>query len=225
MNKVVKILWVAAICATLTWTAGCAKKAVRYSGFMTDYPKFKTGPEGGLDWVYLRKDVDFSSYNKLMLDFVQFWFKDGTHYKGIHIQELNDLASSFHKAMHEALEDTYPLVDEPGPDVLRIRFAITDVVATRPDLNTITAVASPDSADESVKKGVTGTHTYVGEASMEAELLDSLTSERLGAGIDRKAGSKDKVGTGIQKWEDAKDAFDYWARRLRLWLDEVHGKK
>ncbi len=31
-------------------------------------------------------------------------------------------------------EGAYPLVDKPGPDVLRIRFAITDIVPSKPAL-------------------------------------------------------------------------------------------
>jgi hypothetical protein len=211
------------VCVTLGMMIGCGAK-VKHSGFLKDYPDFKPGPEGGLNWVYLKKDVDFGKYNKVMIDFVQFWFKDGTNYKGIHIQELNELADAFNKAMTDALEDAYPLVDEPGPDVLRIRFAVTDVVPSRPALNTITAITPAGLAVSTAKKGVRGTHTFVGEASMEAEVLDSQTSERLGAAIDRKAAAKYKVVKGMSKWGQAEDVFNFWAKRLRKWLDEVHGK-
>jgi hypothetical protein len=60
---------------------------------------------------------------------------------------------------------------------------------------------------------------------MEAEFLDSQTNERLGAAIDTKAGEKYKVVKGMDKWGHAKDAFNFWAKRLRIWLDEVHGRQ
>jgi hypothetical protein len=206
----------------LSMNMGCAAK-VKHSGFLKDYPEFEQGPAGGVDLIYLKEGVDFKQYDKVMMDFVQFWFKDGTEYKGIHIHELNELAAAFNKAMADVLKDAYPIVDDPGPDVLRIRFAITDVIPSRPALNTITAVTPVGLALSTVKKGVTGTHTFVGEASMEAELLDSLTNERLGAAIDRKAAGKYKIVKGMTKWGHAKDAFNFWAKRLRKWLDEVHG--
>lgn len=211
------------VCVTLTMMMGCGAN-VRHSGFLKDYPDFKRGREGGLNWVYLKGDVDFGKYNKVMMDFVQFWFKDGTNYKGIHIQELNELADAFNRAMIDALEDAYPLVDEPGPDVLRIRFAITDVVPNRPALNTINAITPEGLTVSTVKKGLTDSHTFVGEASMEAEVLDSQTGERLGAAIDRKAAAKYKVTDGMSEWEQAEEVFNFWAKRLRKWLDEVHGK-
>ncbi|OEU44504.1 MAG: hypothetical protein BBJ60_11615 [Desulfobacterales bacterium S7086C20] len=223
MKNILRMILVVMIGFALSMNMGCAAK-VKHSGFLKDYPEFEQGPAGGVDLIYLKEGVDFKKYDKVMMDFVQFWFKDGTEYKGIHIHELNELAAAFNKAMADALKDAYPMVDDPGPDVLRIRFAITDVIPSRPALNTITAVTPVGLALSTVKKGVTGTHTFVGEASMEAELLDSLTNERLGAAIDRKAAGKYKIVKGMTKWGHAKDAFGFWAKRLRKWLDEVHGK-
>ena len=223
MKNILRMILVVMIGFALSMNMGCAAK-VKHSGFLKDYPEFEQGPAGGVDLIYLKEGVDFKKYDKVMMDFVQFWFKDGTEYKGIHIHELNELAAAFNKAMADALKDAYPIVDDPGPDVLRIRFAITDVIPSRPALNTITAVTPVGLALSTVKKGVTGTHTFVGEASMEAELLDSLTNERLGAAIDRKAAGKYKIVKGMTKWGHAKDAFGFWAKRLRKWLDEVHGK-
>ena len=223
MKTIVRMIVVVVVSCTLTMATGCASK-MKYSGFMKDYRGLEQGPAGGVDLIYLKEGVDFKKYNKVMMDFVQFWFMDGTEYKGIHIHELNELAAAFNKAMADALKDVYPMVDDPGPDVLRIRFAITDVIPSRPALNTITAVTLVGPALSTVKKGGSDSHLFVGEASMEAELLDSLTNERLGAAIDRKAAEKYKIVKGMTKWGHSKDAFNFWAKRLRKWLDEVHGK-
>lgn len=59
---------------------------------------------------------------------------------------------------------------------------------------------------------------------MEAELLDSTTNERIAAAIDWRPAPKYKVIKGIQKWEQTKDAFTFWAERLKLILDKTHGK-
>jgi hypothetical protein len=57
----------------------------------------------------------------------------------------------------------------------------------------------------------------VGRASVEIELLDSLSGVRLAAAIDRREGGK-KVVSG--KWADIEEAFQYWAQKLRGWLDK-----
>ena len=65
---------------------------------------------------------------------------------------------------------------------------------------------------------------FVGEASMEMEALDSETNERVGAAIDERPAPKYKLIKAAQKWEQTKDAFTFWAGRLKNFLDEAHGK-
>jgi hypothetical protein len=43
--------------------------------------------------------------------------------------------------------------------------------------------------------------------------------------IDTKAGEKYKMVKGMSKWGHLKDAFKFWAKKLRDRLDEFHGKK
>ena len=71
-----------------------------------------------------------------------------------------------------------------------------------------------------IKKVSTGTNAFVGRASVEAELRDGLTDERLMAAVDERAGThalRDGVGT----WSDVDQAFEYWAKRLSARLREL----
>ncbi len=88
----------------------------------------------------MKEGVDFKRYNKIMMDHVVLYFKDDAKYKGIHPEELNEMSDAFHKAIADNLEGAYPLVVEPGSDVMRLRFAITDVVASKPGMGTIATV-------------------------------------------------------------------------------------
>ncbi len=56
-------------------------------------------------------------------------------------------------------------------------------------------------------------------------MLLSETNERLFAAVNARAGRKytgrlDKW----KKWQDAKDAFDYWAKRLKIRLTELRSR-
>ena len=70
-----------------------------------------------------------------------------------------------------------------------------------------------------------GQYVSVGGASMQAEFLDSWTNERVGAAIDIKSVEKIKDVRGVDEWENTKDAFMFWAERLRQFLDKAHGLK
>jgi hypothetical protein len=221
MKNALRIVLVMVMSYTLILATGCAPK-IKYSGFLQDYPEFEKGKKGGVRLVYLKKGVDFKAYDKVMVDHVVFYFSKDSKYKGINSDELSKLADAFHKAMADALKGGYPMVKEPGPGVLRIRFAITDIKASRPILNTISTVMPIGLGISIVKRGLTGTHSNVGGASMEVEFLDSQANERVAAAIDRRAAGKTRVIKGMTKWGHAKGVFGFWAKRLRRWLDEVH---
>jgi hypothetical protein len=200
--------------------AGCATQKASYSGFLKEYPTFEPGKEG-VDERYVKKGFDFSKYNKVMMDEVVFYFKSDADYKGIQPSEINDLNEEFNNAFIDVLSDSYPLTDTPGPDVMRIRVAITDLEPSSPVAGTMSTVIPVGLAFSLIKKGTTGEYAGIGSASMEAEFLDSMSNDRIAAVIDRVLGGKFDVG----KLSAAKSAFKFWAKRLKDFLDEAHGKK
>jgi hypothetical protein len=192
-----------------------------YSGFLVDYSQLKPGPEGGVAKVYKKEDADFKKYKKIMLDHVVFYLKEESAHKGIDPVELAELSQQFHKAAVEELDIAYPLVGKPGPDVMRVRVAITDLELPEKSKDAVNTVLPAGFVVSTVKSGAAGKDAGVGEISMEFEILDSVTSQRIAAGVDRRA-----IGTieSATKFATAEDAFKFWVTRLRTRLDEVHGK-
>ncbi len=222
MNKLRNAVFAIVACCTLSMTIACAKQQAKHSGFLENYPEFAPGREGGVDLVYLKEDVDFKKYYKVMLDHVVFYFKEDAEYKGIHPDKLNELSEAFHKSFVRALRPYFNVVDKPGPDVMRIRMAVTDIIPNKPALSAVTTVIPTALVYSFTQKAVTGSHTGVGQASMEAEILDSLTNERIGAVIDTRAGDKKD---GLTEWGAVEAAFEFWGKKFRNWFDETHGVK
>jgi len=54
----------------------------------------------------------------------------------------------------------------------------------------------------------------VGEASFEAELLDSVTNGRLAAAVSERWGTKFPTSM-LSEWADVEKACDFWAESLR----------
>ena len=206
-------------CGMLVGCAAAPKETA--SGFLKNYPQFQPGPSDGVDQIYTKPGMDLSKYRRVMLDEAQFYLKKSAADQGIQASELKELSDTFHRAIFEALGNAYPLVTEPGPDVLRIRLAVTDIETSNPAMAGVTTVLPIGLAVSVAKKATTGSHTGVGGASMEVEFLDSVTSERLAAAIDTFNGSK---MSGFSKLGATKEAFEFWAKRLRVTLDKAHGK-
>jgi len=64
-----------------------------------------------------------------------------------------------------------------------------------------------------LKEIATGTGTFVGKASGEADITDAITGERIAAAVDRIVGTKSVTGV-TSKWDDVTRAFDFWAERM-----------
>ena len=194
----------------------------KFSGFLGDYKGFVAGPPDGAKLRYLKSGVDFSKYKKVMLDSVVFFLAEDAKYKGIEPNELKELSDAFNQEMIKALGKTYPIVGEPGPDVLRIRVAITKLEPGNPGKSAVTTITPVGLAMSLARKTVTGKWSGAGAAGMEMEGLDSMTNTRVVAAIDDRPGGK---GSSFTKWGSAKEAFEFWAKRLRGFLDQAHGVK
>jgi len=179
------------------------------------------GPPGGAKMRWLKPGVDFSKYRRLMLDPVVFFFAPDSEYKGLDPQELKGLADAFKRRLVDSLKKGYPIVASPAPDVARLRFAITDLRQSRPVLSGITPDAPIGFGEKSRQKRTL--HLWSGSGATAGELLvfDSSTHNLIAVAKDKRTiGLKEK----FTKWGSAEDAFQFWAERLRLFMDKVHDR-
>ena len=61
----------------------------------------------------------------------------------------------------------------------------------------------------------------IGGASLEAELVDSLTGERMLAFVDARKGKKLNYTKGLTKWGHTKEVLGMWAKHMVKNLDEL----
>jgi hypothetical protein len=154
--------------------------------FLSEYSKLT--PEGGESKAFAYRDpaVDFAKYNKLLVDRIQIWFKDDADYKGIDPTVLKELTDYFHGAIVKAASGAYSVVEEPGPDVLRLRIAVTDLVPNKPEASVVSLVVPfvwLGEAGAGAANDEPGSTPFVGQATVEMEAMDSVTSQQTAAYI------------------------------------------
>jgi len=207
-------------------------------GFLSDYSKLASveGDKGA--YKYVDAAVDFSKYQKLLLDRIKVYYKDDSDYKGIDPDDLKALTDYFHQAIVKAVGDSYTVVNEPGPDVLRVRIAVTDLVPNKPEASVVSLVvpfAWVADAGSGAAKGEAGSTAFTGEATIEMEAMDSVSSQQVGAYVDKEVGKKYQWTKGVSegvnsymgaysKWTYTQKSMDAWAQRLKTTLDELEGK-
>ena len=226
----------------LTMLSGCAStngkakedEGPKYSGFLSDYSLLEPDSEGSKAMRYRNPQADTKKYKKILLDRIIVWLKEDAEYKGIDPDAMKAMTDYFHEAIVRELGSEYPVVTEPGPDVLRIRLAITDLVPTKTAM-TVVVLAVPfasaaDIASGAASKGGVGSPPYLGRAGIEAEGIDSETLQPVFSYVEERYGKKydaENPGSyfkGFSEWGYVKQAFDFWAKKLRTRLDEIHGK-
>ena len=223
MKRAARMMLAVAIGLVFTVSTAFAAGDFTRSGFLGNpsvYDGLKPGEAGGYRW--LKPGVDLKKYNKFMVDSVIFFLADKADYKGIDAQEMKELCDEFNKALVAAFKDKLPIVAEPGPDVARVRFAITNVQPSRPGVSAVTSIVPVGLGVSLVKKGATGGWVGSGETAAEMMVLDTTTNEIVAMGAIKRAAEFDER---FSKWGSAKEAFKFWSEKLVKTISDVRSEK
>ncbi len=196
-----------------------------FSGFLGSpdvYKQLIQGPEGGAKLRWVKPGLDLSKYNRFMVDSVIFYLADESEYKGIDPQVLKDLADAFNKDIVAAFKDKYPIVTDPGPDVARIKIAITNIKRSKPGVSAVTSIIPVGIVISTVKRGATGGWAGSGETCAEFMMVDSETNEPLVMAFDQQQAA---FASRFSSYGSAEDAFKFWSERIVKALDEARGIK
>lgn len=221
MRKTIGIALVIMVCMALSVDGFAADK--KSTGFLGDYyGKMQKGPEGGAQKRWLKPGVDFSRYDKVMLESVVFYFDPTSEDNGVDPEVMKELSDAFNLELVNALKDKYPIVSEPGPDVIRVRIALTGLKQSRPVISGVTSIVPVGLAISVVKKGATGSWSGSGVTGAELMAIDSMSNEVIAAAQDNQTAA---FAQRFTKYGSANEAFKFWAGRLRTFLDEEKSVK
>jgi hypothetical protein len=197
------------------------------SGFLGDYSALVPDPKNG-DLLLYEKDVNvLRKYNKFIFDPVTIYLLPEARDRGIDADDLERLAIYFREAIIDELQKSgrYQIVTEPGPDVLELNVAITNVEPTGGKKN-LAVKGAATAATVGVAPGTSllVPRLSVGKVGIEGEMLDSVSGDRLVAFVTSKGGRRWFSGfNAFKKWGDIEAAFRSWAKNFRERLDAAHG--
>ncbi len=160
--------------ASVIVLAGCAAQQSTRTGFLSNYDAVSTTDPVGKSISFTKPGLSTNRYTRFMLDPVVFDAGKGLT-ATVSSDEISVLKTDLESAVRRSFEGRFEHTTEPGPDVLRLRFAITGVEKANPQLNVALAILIVPLAN--------------GGAATEAEVLDSMTGERLVAVVAHSTGS------------------------------------
>jgi hypothetical protein len=221
-NKKVVFAGVTLLVVFLFLITGCSStfqtRKVTTTTFLGDYSQLEKGSGDEAQLIYINPQTDFNSYTKILMDPVKFYSDENSKLEG---EDKKRIVDYLHATILEQLKYDYTFVNKPSEGTMRLRVAITEARGSKVVMDTISSIIPIGMALGLVKKIAVGTNLSVGKASVELEIQDSQTGERLVAAVDERAGRKytgkfDK----FQKYHTVEDAFDFWAKKLKKRLKE-----
>ncbi len=210
------------------------------SGFIDKLPSLKSIPGLEGTWGWDSSGFQQKNYNKIYLDPIEIFIAPDSKYKGLNPDHLKTLTDTMRAALIEALDPDYPVVSKPGPGVLRLRLAITNVYLGKPKhkFGQYTPIGLIASGVKKAK-GTSKKNYSLQNASVESEMFDSQSGERLAVRIDTKPikvseqtkknawGDDDEEGeqkAAKMSWETVVESMRFYSEHFRKRMDKAHGK-
>jgi uncharacterized protein DUF3313 len=213
------------------------------SGFLSDYKRLsKVAAADGMQ-CWRQADVDAKQFDKVMITRILVTLKDSKN-TGVDPKDLAALVDYFNNSLVTALKPQMQVVDKPGPGVLVLRIALTNLVPTstgRSVAGTLIPFGYVAEAGSGVASGgPAGSTPYLGQTGMEMQFLNGATSAVVAECRDAQIGRKyaadiDKSKDGaastwmhgymnsFDAWAYARNAFDKWSLLLSNRLAELRG--
>ncbi|MGH8618173.1 MAG: DUF3313 domain-containing protein [Burkholderiales bacterium] len=205
------------------------------SGFLSDYGRLEKAPAGDGAVCWRQPDlVDLKAYDKVLINRIVVSIKPDQS-GGVDPTDLKVLVDYFHGALAAALKPNWQVVEQPGPGVIVIRIALTNLVptqTTRSMIGTAIPYGFVAEAGSGVASGrPAGSTPYLGETGVEIQFLDGASSAILAECADSQIGRKyaadvDAGASGatqawingymnsFQTWAYAQNAFDKWSKQI-----------
>lgn len=200
---------------------GCAS-----TDAVTEWDGLIRQPSTRLNAVFVKPGAQVVAYRSVKLDPVQISFDANwdpnrrtrsmsSRLNPDDIAAIKDtLAELFREIFRDELaRGGYQLVDQPGPETLRVTPAIINLFITAPD------TSAP---------GRSRTYTAdPGRMTLVVELRDSETGTLLARAVDTQTGGSAGMWTITSRFTntaEARRAIGVWASALRRGLDDLHGR-
>jgi hypothetical protein len=185
---------------------GCVKAPeLTNTGFLSTYDNLEPVDKGRMK--YLTDDI-VATYHKVIINRVQVLVHSEKPI--MTAEERDEVIDYFQTALERVMTNAgFEVVTEPGPDTARLRVAITDI--------------QKSSFWGNLHPGSKLMGAGTGGASMEGEILDSVSGRQLGAVIQAKKGSQFDLEY-FDGLEDVKDAIDGWAKQASKTFESMRAK-
>ena len=202
-----------------------ASVSAQDESFFTDASLLGPWDQGTFDLGYVDPDIlqKAQRYDSVMVDQPEIHIAADSKYKGAKGDHLKQLADVARLAMIERLEaGGWPVANEPGPNVVYMRFAISDLYLKKKKRRVLSYTPVGFVVHTTAQAAIRDLWKKIDivELGVEIEWLDSVSGKILSAGLARKGARKTKGQKAeLVSWEDLDALFKTIGEQTRCHMD------
>lgn len=215
------------LAVTSTLLVACQTPGPPTAAKTGDYNRMQRVHIPDIDSVYRKQDADLSAYPKVLVALPTVAFRENWRPQedpALVRLGVPDLATVRERVSQQFLQTLatnlaenggYEVVASPGPDVLQVKAAISDLYFSSSALQTAAGDDKPAYMESS-------------EITVAIELRDSATGELLCLVTDHRASPNARtveMNQGTWSSPGLRDASDFWGSSLRRFLDQAKAKE
>ena len=206
-------------CCVAFTTGAMAQEEMKQlrSGFIDDLPALQVNADDPDLFQWKNPEARASDYHRLMIPQPEIFLAEDNKYRGMQPDQMKLIADAIAEAIATRFEGTLELVNEPGPGVIILYMALTDLKMKKKrgvlGYTPIGAIAHGATAqkkyehpDKLAKK------INMISAKLEVEGVDGASGDRIGVHILNIAGKQ--KGREEKSWEALKDEINDLAERF-----------
>jgi hypothetical protein len=197
--------------------ASCATtedlKATRsyQQGFLTDYSLLK--PRGDNDWIYLSPDAQrlLAASRGVLIDQPEIHISPASPYTGAKPSTLTAIAEAMRADLTSALnKGGYNVVTEPGPNILMVRVALTDIYLQAKERGILeyTPIGFVIGAGMSAMESVMEKVDILG-MTLQVEVTSGASKSIMAEMVAQRGGNKQRIS-----FEQFQKQMHAWGERL-----------
>lgn len=190
------------------------------SGFLDSYPPLQPDAKRPGAQIYIAPGTSLKGYSKVVIDPILVFYSPDSAYKGIDPNELSAVTEHLRKSLTTGLQPRYPVVDATGPGVLRLRVAITNLMAEKKKRGILGYTPIGFVIGAAKDAATAGPNINLKSGTLEAELLDP-SGKQLAVVVDPLT-STDPKSDAIS-WKQIATVLDAAGKRLGARMDADNG--
>lgn len=178
--------------------------------FIVDMPPLANDAERAGAMIWTKPGMNRAAYTKVMIEPISIFISPDSESKDLDANELKALADGFNETLIKTLEPEIAVLNKAGPGVLYMRAALTNVKLAQKKRGLLSY--TPIGLVANAVSDSPGSRLSLKDATLEVEMLDAATGERLGVLIDKASTA---AGGETPSWDAINRTLVFYAERFK----------